>query len=52
MSPRTFFLDQWLTYISQLEESISKLFEEGDVMFYALQQRAIGAGRAAPDPLS
>ncbi|KAK4700151.1 hypothetical protein P7C70_g6097, partial [Phenoliferia sp. Uapishka_3] len=39
-------------FTSVLEEQITHLFESGDVAFYALQQRAIGAGRAAPDPLT
>ena len=36
----------------QLEEQIGELFKSADREFWAFQQRAIGAGRAAPDPLA
>lgn len=39
-------------FVSALEEQISQLFSAADASFYDLHQRAIGAGRAAPDPLT
>lgn len=39
-------------HLSQLEEQIGEMFRGADSTFYALQQRAIGAGRAAPDPMT